>query len=269
MRKEGEIYADPAPPPSAVTLRGSLDGSASGRRRGLGRLRRVVRPARSDSRGGTRTRHKAAASSKGGARSRKREGAACRSARNRNRRLTMSALLAGSEEMRWTTATLAATAAGTTATDWGERTPAAFNYHHHASGTLVGRVQRSDDGRRQGLLRAEAEVHRPAGSRPGRRTSASGRSFRDGSRSSPPGRGTTWSISTGDRFAGRRGGERCKPLEYWRGETKHYTRTHASLPTVEEVTTRTPNPYWPMKTPAENHRAGGGKRGRMDSAKGT
>ena len=40
--------------------------------------------------------------------------------------------------------------------------------------------------------------------------------------------------------------ERTKPLEYWRGETKKYSRVHQSLPTVEVVRTRTPNPVWPL-----------------------
>ena len=50
--------------------------------------------------------------------------------------------------------------------------------------------------------------------------------------------------------------QRTRPLEYWRGETKHYVRVHASLPTVETMTHRTPNPAWPRKTPAHAH--GGG-----------
>ena len=47
------------------------------------------------------------------------------------------------------------------------------------------------------------------------------------------------------------------PLEYWRGETKRYVRVHQSLPTVETMTHRTPNPMWPRhKTP--HHAHGGG-----------
>ena len=52
--------------------------------------------------------------------------------------------------------------------------------------------------------------------------------------------------------------ERTKPLEYWRGETKKYSRVHQSLPTVEVVRTRTPNPAWPLlPTPYHAHGAGG------------
>jgi len=52
--------------------------------------------------------------------------------------------------------------------------------------------------------------------------------------------------------------ERTKPLEYWRGETKKYSRVHQSLPTVEVVRTRTPNPVWPLlPTPYHAHGAGG------------
>ena len=47
------------------------------------------------------------------------------------------------------------------------------------------------------------------------------------------------------------------PPEYWRGETKRYVRVHQSLPTVEIMTHRTPNPMWPRhKTP--HHAHGGG-----------
>ena len=42
---------------------------------------------------------------------------------------------------------------------------------------------------------------------------------------------------------------RSRPLQYWRGETKTYTRVHESLPTVAEMTHRTPNPAWPKHTP--------------------
>lgn len=51
--------------------------------------------------------------------------------------------------------------------------------------------------------------------------------------------------------------QRTRPLEYWRGETKRYVRVHQSLPTVEIMTHRTPNPMWPRhKTP--HHAHGGG-----------
>lgn len=51
--------------------------------------------------------------------------------------------------------------------------------------------------------------------------------------------------------------QRTRPLEYWRGETKRYVRVHQSLPTVETMTHRTPNPMWPRhKTP--HHAHGGG-----------
>jgi hypothetical protein len=42
---------------------------------------------------------------------------------------------------------------------------------------------------------------------------------------------------------------RTRPLQYWRGETKIYTRVHESLPTVAQMTHRTPNPAWPKHTP--------------------
>ena len=42
---------------------------------------------------------------------------------------------------------------------------------------------------------------------------------------------------------------RSRPLQYWRGETKTYTRVHESLPTVAQMTHRTPNPAWPKHTP--------------------
>ena len=42
---------------------------------------------------------------------------------------------------------------------------------------------------------------------------------------------------------------RTRPLQYWRGETKTYTRVHESLPTVAQMTHRTPNPAWPKHTP--------------------
>ena len=42
---------------------------------------------------------------------------------------------------------------------------------------------------------------------------------------------------------------RTRPLQYWRGETKIYTRVHESLPTVAQMTHRTPNPAWPKNTP--------------------
>ena len=42
---------------------------------------------------------------------------------------------------------------------------------------------------------------------------------------------------------------RTRPLQYWRGETKIYNRVHESLPTVAQMTHRTPNPAWPKNTP--------------------
>ena len=51
--------------------------------------------------------------------------------------------------------------------------------------------------------------------------------------------------------------ERTAPLQYWRGETKKYSRVHQSLPTVNIVRTRTPNPQWPLApTPYHAHGAG-------------
>lgn len=51
--------------------------------------------------------------------------------------------------------------------------------------------------------------------------------------------------------------ERTAPLQYWRGETKKYSRVHQSLPTVNIVRTRTPNPQWPLApTPFHAHGAG-------------
>ena len=51
--------------------------------------------------------------------------------------------------------------------------------------------------------------------------------------------------------------ERTAPLQYWRGETKKYSRVHQSLPTVNIVRTRTPNPQWPLApTPHHAHGAG-------------
>jgi hypothetical protein len=42
---------------------------------------------------------------------------------------------------------------------------------------------------------------------------------------------------------------RTRPLQYWRGETKIFERVHESLPTVAQMTHRTPNPAWPKNTP--------------------
>lgn len=59
---------------------------------------------------------------------------------------------------------------------------------------------------------------------------------------------------------------RSRPLEYWRGETKSYERSHQSLPTVKQVAIRTPNPNWPLtKTPHagdEKKKRGGGAASR-------
>ncbi|GLC48564.1 hypothetical protein PLESTB_000111700 [Pleodorina starrii] len=44
---------------------------------------------------------------------------------------------------------------------------------------------------------------------------------------------------------------RVRPLEYWRGETKSYGRNHKTMPTVNAITMRTPEPQWPLPTGKE------------------
>ena len=55
----------------------------------------------------------------------------------------------------------------------------------------------------------------------------------------------------GDEVAVRRSSRRkFKPLEYWRGEAKIYSREHhQSLPTVDHVVRKGRNPMFPQKTP--------------------
>ena len=52
---------------------------------------------------------------------------------------------------------------------------------------------------------------------------------------------------------------KLRPLEYWRGETKAFSRTHHSLPTVAAVTLRSPEPQWPAPAGWKPPRARAGK----------
>lgn len=64
------------------------------------------------------------------------------------------------------------------------------------------------------------------------------------------GAGSRFDLETEDGVSIRRSARtRTRPLQYWRGETKIYNRVHESLPTVAQMTHRTPNPAWPKNTP--------------------
>ena len=263
MRKEGEIYADPAPPPSAVTLRGSLDGSASGVAAGSGGSGASFDGAFGLTGGNANATQSGSVEQGGAFAEARRRGVSFGTEPEPPLNDVGPPGGFGGDEMD--DGDFGGDGGGYDGDDWGERTPAAFNYHHHASGTLVDGYNdpMTVDGKGFfGRKRKFIGPRKPAGTPHKRERKEFSR------RKSLVAAGSRHDLEHIDGRPIRRSTrQRCKPLEYWRGETKHYTRTHASLPTVEEVTTRTPNPYWPMKTPAENHRAGGGKRGRMDSAK--
>jgi hypothetical protein len=54
---------------------------------------------------------------------------------------------------------------------------------------------------------------------------------------------------------------KTRPLEYWRGESKQYSRVHQSLPTVKALALRAPNPLWPQSS-TPRLEGGAGQKGK-------